>query len=111
MQVIDYSENYVRQLANIKNRPKFGRPLPYRLGVRLEVEDDQVVVKKVIDGTIAANAGIQEGDVIAEFADETITKRREVVRMVRKLKGQEVNVKLLRDEKEIEISVKLVTPE
>ena len=65
----------------------------------------------VVEGTIAANAGIQKGDVIAEFADETVTKRREVARMVRKLKGQEVNVKLLRDEKEIEISVKLAAPE
>ena len=111
LQVIDYSENYVRQLANIKNRPKFGQPVPFRLGVRLEDGDDQVVVIGVVEGTIAANAGIQKGDVIAEFADETVTKRREVARMVRKLKGQEVNVKLLRDEKEIEISVKLAAPE
>ena len=111
LQVIDYSENYVRQLANIKNRPKFGQPVPFRLGVRLEEQDDQVVVVGIGEGTVAENVGMEKGDVIVEFGDQAVSKRREVARLVRKLKGQEVNVKLLRDEKEIEMSVKLVAPE
>ena len=111
LQVIDYSENYVRELANIKNRPKFGRPVPFRFGVRLGEQDDQVIVLDVSRGSIAENAGVQKGDVIAEFGDETITKRREVSRLIRKLKGKEVKVKLMRDEKEIEMTVELVAPQ
>ena len=45
------------------------------------------------------------------FGDEAVTKRRQVSRLIRKLKGKEVNVKLMRDEKTIEKSVKLVAPE
>ena len=111
LQVIDYSENFVRALADTENRPKFGRPVPFRFGVRLEEQDDQVVVIGISEGSVAANAGVQKGDVIIEFGDETVAKRREVSRLVRKLKGQEVNVKLLRDEKKIKMSVKLVAPE
>ena len=111
LQVIDYSENFVRALADTKKRPKFGQPVPFRFGVRLEEQDDQVVVVGVSKGSVAANAGVQEGDVIVEFGDQAVTKRREVSRMVRKLKGQEINVKLMRDEKEIKMSVELVAPE
>ena len=111
LQVIDYSENYVRQLANIPIRPKFGQPGPFRFGVRLEEQDDQVVVIGISEGSVAASAGVQKGDVIVEFGDEAVTKRRQVSRLIRKLKGKEVNVKLMRDEKTIEKSVKLVAPE
>ena len=103
LQVIDYSENFVRALADTKKRPKFGQPVPFRFGVRLEEQDDQVVVVAVSKGSVAANAGVQKGDVIVEFGDQAVTKRREVSRMVRKLKGQEINVKLMRDEKEIKM--------
>lgn len=111
LQVIDYSENFIRELAAEENRPKFGRPVPFRFGVRLDEQDGKVVVVGISDGSVAAKAGVQEGDVIVEFGGETTTKRREVSRLVRKLKGQEVEVKLLRDETEIQMSVKLVAPE
>ena len=40
-----------------------------------------------------------------------VTKRREVVRLVRKFKGTEVNLKLMRDDEELEMNAKLVAPE
>lgn len=110
LQVIDYSENFIRELAAVDSRPTYGRPMPFRFGVRLEEQDDKVVVTGVSGDSVASKAGVAEGDVIAEFAGETVTKRREVSRLVRKLKGQEVKVKLMRDGKEVNLEVKLVAP-
>ena len=62
-------------------------------------------------GTVASKAGVSVGDVIVEFAGESVTKRREVSRSIRKLKGEDVIVKLLRDGKEVVIDVKLESPE
>ena len=111
LKVIDYSEKFVRELAAMDKRPTYGRPVPFRLGVRLVDNDGEVQVIGVIDDSLASNVGIKEGDVIVEFAGEKVTKRRQVSRSVRKLKGQDVKVKLMRKEKEINLDVKLVAPE
>ena len=110
LRVIDYSENFIRELANMETRPTYGRPVPFRFGVRLQEENDQVLVAAVSRGSVALAAGVEKGDVIVEFAGEKITKRREVSRLIRKFKGEQVSVKLLRDDKEIEMDVKLVPP-
>ena len=111
LQVIDYSENYIRELVTVKERPKFGRAVPFRFGVRLEERSGKVVVLGVSRGSIASKIGVTKGDIIVEFAGEMVTKRREVVRLVRKFKGTEVNLKLMRDDKELEMNAKLVAPE
>lgn len=111
LHVIDYSENFLRELVAMENRPKYGKPVPFRFGVRLEEQDEKVVVIGVSRGSVALKAGVVKGDVIVEFAGEAVTKRREVSRLVRKLKGQEVKLKLMRDDKEVEMNVELKTPE
>ena len=110
LEVIDYSEKFIRELAAVDKRPAYGRPLPFRFGVRLEQQDGQVVVIGVSGGSVASKAGVSKDDVIVEFAGESVTKRREVARLVRKLKGQDVKVKLLRGDEEINLDVKLVAP-
>ena len=110
LEVIDYSEKFIRDLAAVDQRPAYGRPMPFRFGVRLEERDEQVVVIGVSRNSLASVAGVAKGDVIAEFAGEKVTKRREVSRLIRKLKGQDVKVKLLRDGKEINLDVKLAAP-
>jgi len=111
LQVIDYSENFIRELVTLEKRPKFGKPVPFRFGIGIEQEGDKVVVTGVSRGSIAANAGVEKGDVIVEFGGETITKRRQVFLLVGKFKGQEVNLKLKRDGEKIEMDVELKTPE
>ena len=116
LKVIDYSEKFVHELAAMDKRPTFGRPTrvrpsQFRLGVRLVDEDDQVIVIRVSDGSVASAAGIREGDQIVEFAGEKVTKRREVSRSINKLKGQKVDVKLLRDGKKIELNIELKNPD
>ena len=110
LEVIDFSERFIRELASMEKRPTFGRPVPFRFGVRLEERDDKVVVIGVSRKTVASNAGVKVGDEIVEFAGESVTKRRQVSRSIRKLKGQDVKVKLLRDGEEINLDVKLVAP-
>ena len=110
LEVIDYSEKFIRELAAMDKRPVYGRPTPFRFGVRLEDQEDKVVVIGVSRGTVASKAGVAVGDVIVEFAGESVTKRREVSRSIRKLKGQKVKVQLLRDGKEINLEVKLIDP-
>ena len=110
LKVIDYSENFIRELVAMDKRPTFGRPAPFRFGIRLAEKDKKVTVIAVSDGSVASKAGVKEGDVIVEFAGDVITKRREVSRSIRKLKGQEIEMKLLRDGEEIELEVKLVAP-
>jgi len=110
LQVIDYSEQFIRELAATDTRPTYGRPMPFRFGVRLEEQGDKIVVIGLSGGSVASNAGVIKGDVIVEFAGEKTTKRREVSRLIRKLKGQDVKVKLLRDGKEVNLDVKLVAP-
>ena len=39
LEVIDYSEKFVRDLAAMDKRPTYGRPAPFRFGVRLEEKD------------------------------------------------------------------------
>ena len=111
LEVIDYSEKFVRDLAAVEKRPTYGAPVPFRFGVRLKDDNGKVVVVGVSRGTVASNAGVEKGDVIVEFAGESITKRREVSKSIRKLKGQQVKVKLLRGDEEIDLDVKLVAPE
>ena len=111
LEVIDYSENFVRELASMEKRPTYGRPAPFRFGVRLEEKDGKVVVVGVSRNTVASKAGVSVGDVIVEFAGESVTKRREVSRSIRKLKGEDVKVKLLRDGKEMVIDVTLESPQ
>ena len=110
LKVIDYSENLVRELASMESRPKYGKPKPFRFGVRIEEDRDneQVIVRGVTRGSIARNSGVKSGDVIVEFAGEKITKRRQVNLLIREYKGKEIKLKVKRDDEIVELTASLV---
>ncbi len=97
----------------------FGETRRGWLGVRIQdvTEDvaealgiektDGALVTDVPEGP-AKNAGIKSGDVIIEFDGKKIKDTRELVRIVGDSSvGKKVLVKVLRDEKEVSLSVKL----
>ena len=106
-------EKVIEQLKN------FGETRRGWLGVRIQdvTEDvaealgiektDGALVTDVPDGP-ARNGGIKSGDVIIEFDGRTIKDTRELVRIVGDSSvGKKVLVKVLRDGKEVSLSVKL----
>jgi serine protease Do len=106
-------EKVIDQLKN------FGETRRGWLGVRIQdvTEDvaealgiektDGALVTDVPDGP-AKNGGIKSGDVIIEFDGRTIKDTRELVRIVGDSSvGKKVLVKVLRDGKEVSLSVKL----
>jgi hypothetical protein len=109
LKIIDYSENLVREIASMEKRPKYGKPQPFRFGVRIEedTETKTVTVRGVTRNSIARKAGVKAGDVFVEFAGETITKRRQVNLLIKKFKGQEVTIKVKRDGEVVELTAKL----
>ena len=89
-------------------------PARVRIGVKWDDDwDDEmeeeigVRVEALMDDSIAAAAGFQEGDICTEFAGEAVTTRRQIVMAVRRKTGKKVTVKLLRDEEELEIDLML----
>ncbi|MEL7498125.1 MAG: M20/M25/M40 family metallo-hydrolase [Planctomycetota bacterium] len=110
LKVIDYSENFVRRLADMEKRPSYGRAEPFRLGVLLDDENDIVTVERVTEGSAAEVAGLQAGDVVLEVDGEKITKRRQMSLIIRRDKGKTVKVKLKRDDAEMTLKVLLKNP-
>jgi hypothetical protein len=115
LKIIDYSENLIHELAAMESRPVFGQPkrfrFSFRFGLRLEDgDDDKVVVKRVSDGSSAEAAGVKAGDVIVEFAGEKVENRRNVARLIRKFKGDDIKLTVKRDGEKVELNAKLVDP-
>lgn len=62
----------------------------------------------IVKGSAAERAGLQEYDIILECNSEKITEKNSLVDILQKSKiGQEIELKVLREEKEIKLKVKL----
>ncbi len=94
--------------ANPRAKPRETGPKRIRLGVRLNMESDGVIVERVMPSGIAKKAGILPGDKILKInADET-TSRAELDRLLQTFKvGDKVVVLVLRGEEKIEVNVEL----
>lgn len=118
--VIEYTEGVVDGLANLEKAPTFAgrgasnratRPSSQpriRLGAILDDEHEKgVAIDTVQDGSLAAKAGFQKGDVITEFAGKAVTRRREIVMALRREAGKKVTIKFLRGEEAKSVDVEL----
>ena len=71
-------------------------------------EEGGVVVKVVGEGTPAAKAGVKEGDVIVEMNGAKVEDREGFSASIKECKpGDKVQLKILRDDEEMEIEVEL----
>jgi S1-C subfamily serine protease len=81
---------------------------------KLPVNDGALVVREalgespVIKGSCADEAGVKEWDIILECNNEKITVKNPLANILQKCKiGEQTNLKILRDKKEINLKVKL----
>ena len=74
----------------------------------LVVAGDGANQPAVISGGPAAKAGIKEGDIVTHIDSQKIDEDHSIISILRKYKpGDTVTIKLLRNDKEIQVSVKL----
>jgi uncharacterized iron-regulated protein len=73
-------------------------PPPYpKLGIVIKQEGTQVKIEKVVPGSIAKNARLEEGDILVSLDDWKIEETEDVkIFMVGKKYGEEVKIKVLR---------------
>lgn len=107
VKVIDFTEAFMDELCNAAKRPRYTYTGPFRLGVNVATEDGQLVIARVFNDSIAQNAGLESGDVIAKWGDDEIKNRRDLRRLIRRDKGSTVKLSILRGEetKTIELLV------
>ncbi|MEM7784294.1 MAG: M20/M25/M40 family metallo-hydrolase [Planctomycetota bacterium] len=110
LKVIDFSEKVVDQLASMEERPTYGAPKPFRIGVQIEDAEGGLRVTGVNEDSIAAKGGLQEGDIILEAGGEAMTARRNLQKNIQKFKGKIMTFKLKRDDAEIQLNLKLEEP-
>lgn len=78
-----------------------------RLGVWLEMADSRVSVRKVEDGSIAAEAGVQAGDVVLEVAGRACRSVDDMVeRVVQQAPGSWLPIRVTRGEATIDLVAK-----
>ncbi len=111
LKVIEYTEAFSAGLSDLETRPKYGVPKRVRLGVMLEEvgegDDRMVTIRAVTDDSLASRAGLQDGDVILSIGDETVTRRRQVNRIVRRDSGKTLGFKIKRGETEMTLNIEL----
>ena len=131
--VIDYTEAILDGLINLKETPTFAdakqrrgiknpndantdeaTPARVRLGVKWDDDwDDEldeevgVKVEAILEDSIAETAGLQEGDIVTEFAGESVKTRRQIVMLTRRKTGEDINITVLRGEEELNIDMAL----
>ncbi len=112
LKVVDFSDSVLEQLLT-SPRPAYGTPKRFRLGLQLDREGNEngVPITKVVKGSIAESAGIEVGDVVVSVDGDAISKRRELIRRVRRDFGKTINLKILRAENEIDFQIELKNPE
>ena len=82
------------------------------LGVELKEEDGTIVIGKVTEKSGAGKAGMKEKDLILEVEGESVKKREEVIKIIKKKKiGESVKVKLKRGDEELSVDVELMSRE
>jgi S1-C subfamily serine protease len=78
------------------------------LGIRGEESDGKFTVKEVVEGSSAAEAGLQAGDVILSFGGKKIRSDSELTTAIRERKiGEKVIVEVHRGKKTMKLEVKL----
>ena len=131
MAVIDYTEDIIDGLVNLEEAPTFAdakqrrdiknpneaepsAPVRIRLGVKWDDDwDDEldeeigVKVEAVLEDSLAESAGLQEGDIVTEFAGESVKTRRQIVMLTRRKSGEDINIKLLRGEEKLNVDMSL----
>ncbi len=117
--VVDLVEELANSLATAAERPEYiklaggggGGPRPaVRLGIRPGYSEDAegVVVEGVSDGDPAEKAGMKEGDRIVEMGGKQIKNLEGYMLFMREQKkGDTIEVKVMRKEKELKLKVKL----
>jgi len=111
VKVIDFTEVFVEQLCEAERRPRYLESGPFRLGIDVSNDEQgRLLVSKVARGSIAEYAGLEKGDVILKWGDEKLEDRRNLRRVIRRDRGKTVKLKVLRDDAELKIDVKLVRP-
>jgi S1-C subfamily serine protease len=82
--------------------------VPAFLGVVTDTDEDGAVVVSVTDGSPAADAGIQEGDVIVAIGGDEITEPGDVPEAIRRHRpGDEIEVVVLRDDERVTVRATL----
>lgn len=82
-------------------------PSPF-LGVQAEEDSKDARIARVVPGTPAFKAGIERGDVIIRFDGAKVGSFESLVTMIRKKKvGDTVKVVVMRDDKEVDLSLTL----
>lgn len=85
-----------------------GRDTAVELGIKPDDTAEAPTVKEVIEGSPAARAGIQVGDVILKFNDEQVHSFDDLVHMLSGLEpGQKVPVEVRRDDQTLTLTVTL----
>lgn len=86
-----------------------------RLGISIDDVDspetpgsptEGAIVRSVINGSPAADAGLEEGDIVAEFDGERVRSARQLSRLVQETPvGREVPLVVVRDDERLRLSV------
>lgn len=91
--------------ANSREIPAAGGPA---LGVVIRMDEDEVVVGEVVEGGGAAQAGMQEGDVILSIDGHAVAKIEDIAEIMEDRKaGDLIEVRCRRGEEEITAQVTL----
>jgi serine protease Do len=64
-----------------------------------------VLVRSVVDGSVAAKAGIKAGDVITKVGSADVNAPRELSRQLKEYEGKNAQLTLVRDHKELQMNV------
>lgn len=108
LKTVDFSQGVLEQLLT-SPRPKYGTPRRFTLGIQLDREGgkDGVQITKVVKDSVAEAAGIEAGDWVMSIDDDPISRRRDLVRRIRRDAGKTVNLKVRRGEEEIDFTIEL----
>lgn len=78
------------------------------LGVQITEDEGKLEVKEVAEGSGAEEAGMQEGDIIAEVEGESVGKLEDLAKVIgEKEAGSTVRIKVKREKEELELDVRL----
>ena len=92
------------------------RPIPAAggavLGIVMEVTDEGLLIKSVVEGSGAERAGLAEGDMLLSVAGADVAIPEDVVEaMGERSAGETIDVRYRRDDEEVEVVVPLIARE
>ncbi|MEE2934689.1 MAG: PDZ domain-containing protein, partial [Planctomycetota bacterium] len=115
--ITDIVSEVTLNLATDPQRPEYAeteksvqirRQMTAYLGVSLKNEGDHVVLSGLVAGGAAEKAGLQTGDQLEKLGKRDIATAEDVLSFMRtRSPGQEVKVRVLREGKTVELTVRL----